>query len=277
MAAFKRRDMLKISRITCGLLLAAMLAGPAGAAGEEIMGSPKWWLKDAGTAAAAPFKWDTSDLKSIGIFTAAAGVSFLWFDDNLEDYSEKVKHNDFNVLSEKVRYLGDGLVVVPLFGAAYAYGAAGGGTKLQSAALVGLESYVVSGAFATLVKFSVHRPRPKTGGSYQSSGNQNFFSTRNLSFPSGHSTSAFSSARVISWYFGDRGAAPYISYGIASLVAWSRVNDREHWASDVVVGSMLGYFTADKIISLNEARRANTLSLLPFYGDAPGLTASLRF
>lgn len=104
-----------------------------------------------------------------------------------------------------------------------------------------------------------------------------FFSAKNLSFPSGHSASAFSSARVISWYLGDRGAGPVICYGIASLVAWSRVNDREHWASDVAVGSMPGYFTADKIISLNEARKGGGLTLLPFHGGAPGLTASFRF
>lgn len=269
--------MTEISRMTIGSLLSAALVASAVAAGAEVMGAPEWWLKDAAVTAAAPLNWDSSDLKGIGIVSAVAGVSFLWFDDNLEDYAKKVKHNDFNVLSEKVRYLGDGLVIVPLFGATYAYGAACGRPRIKNTALIGLESYVVSGAFATLVKFSIHRPRPKTGASYHSSANQNFFSPTNLSFPSGHSASAFSSARVASWYFGDRGVAPYISYGLASLVAWSRVNDREHWASDVAIGSMLGYFTADKIIALNEARRTSNLAILPFYGGGTGLTASLKF
>ena len=262
------------------LLSFAILIGlsmqPAALQAETYAG-PEWWLKDAGAVISSPLHWGASDLKNIGIFSLAAGISFVWFDDNLEDYAKNVQGNEFNVLSEKVRYLGDGLIIVPLFGAGYAYGAAAGKSELQRASLIGLESYLVSGGIATLVKFSVHRPRPKTGGSYFRTSKERFFSPDNLSFPSGHSTSAFSSARVFSWYFRDYAAAPYISYGLASLVAWSRVNDSEHWASDVVVGSALGFFTAGKIIELNENRSPPNLSLLPAYASGPGVTVLYKF
>ena len=43
-----------------------------------------------------------------------------------------------------------------------------------------------------------------------------------------------------------RGWVPWVAYPIASLVGWSRVQDDEHWASDVVAGAALGLWTARK-------------------------------
>ena len=258
------------------LLLALALSAPGFS--RAAAGGVKWWLKDAGAVATAPLHWEGSDFGKLGLVTAGAGLSLYLLDDHMEDRAEKLRDNEFSHLSEKVRYLGDGLVLVPLMGAAYAYGGLAGKGRLQNAALVGLESYLISGALVAAVKYSVHRPRPKTDPSFHSVSEQGFFSGSDVSFPSGHSAAAFSTARTAAWYFGDSGAAPYISYGLASLVAWSRVNDNEHWVSDVVVGGAAGYFVADKVIKLNEARAGGTTyALLPVYGAMPGVTAFCRF
>ncbi len=57
------------------------------------------------------------------------------------------------------------------------------------------------------------------------------------SFPSGHATSAFMSAGLLS--DGDRRLRP-LYYGLAVLVASSRVYVRIHHASDVVAGVLVG-------------------------------------
>jgi undecaprenyl-diphosphatase len=59
---------------------------------------------------------------------------------------------------------------------------------------------------------------------------------RTSSFPSGHATSAFCAAAVLSE--GDRAALAY--YALAALVAASRVHVRIHHASDVVAGVAVG-------------------------------------
>jgi undecaprenyl-diphosphatase len=55
------------------------------------------------------------------------------------------------------------------------------------------------------------------------------------SFPSGHATSAFVAAAVLS----EDGSAP-LWYGLAALVASSRVYVRMHHASDVIGGAAIG-------------------------------------
>ena len=59
---------------------------------------------------------------------------------------------------------------------------------------------------------------------------------RTSSFPSGHSTSAFTAAALLS----DQDRLKPLYYTIALIVAWSRVFVRIHHASDVVAGIIVG-------------------------------------
>ena len=61
------------------------------------------------------------------------------------------------------------------------------------------------------------------------------------SFPSGHTITAFSMATVISKEYRDKKWVGITSYGLASLVGLSRISLDRHWASDVLIGSILGY------------------------------------
>jgi membrane-associated phospholipid phosphatase len=60
-----------------------------------------------------------------------------------------------------------------------------------------------------------------------------------LSFPSGHSADTFTFATVVAHYYGWKWGAS--AYGLAGLVALSRVELGKHWASDVVAGAAIGY------------------------------------
>lgn len=259
------------------LLLAALAPLPVRAE-PASPASPRHWPGDAGKVLASPLHWDGRDLGRFGLVAAGAGLSFFLLDDKLEDHAERTPHSELDDLSEKVRYLGEGPVLVPAFGAAWLYGELAGKGRLKDAALAGAESWLISGFIVGAGKIAVHRYRPKADAEQRRVSEQAFFSTSNLSFPSGHSAAAFSTARVAAWYFVDSPAAPYVCYGLASLVAWSRINDNEHWASDVVVGSAVGYFTAGKVVKLAGARRSSGgTALLPVYGGGPGLTAVHRF
>ncbi len=99
-----------------------------------------------------------------------------------------------------------------------------------------LNSLVTVEAF----KYSLGRERP-----YQGNGSGAFFHG-GTSFPSEHAAAAWSIAGVIAHEY--PGTFPkLLAYGAASTVSFSRVHARQHFPSDVLVGSVLGYLIAQNV------------------------------
>jgi undecaprenyl-diphosphatase len=100
---------------------------------------------------------------------------------------------------------------------------------VRAAAGVGIESALVNGP----IKWIFRRQRPVL----MEARPLPLRRPRTSSFPSGHATSAFCAAALLS--DGDERWAP-LYYGLAVVVAWSRVHVRIHHASDVVAGMAIG-------------------------------------
>jgi membrane-associated phospholipid phosphatase len=113
---------------------------------------------------------------------------------------------------------------------------------------------------------------------FESDGETRFhpFSSRD-SFPSGHATEAFALASVIS--IRSKGwVVSTLAYGTAALVAFDRVNDRVHFASDVAAGAILG--TAVGRFIVNRHKRAQGEKPAPEVEIVPipgGLAARVVF
>ncbi|MHC4972550.1 MAG: phosphatase PAP2 family protein [Planctomycetota bacterium] len=86
-------------------------------------------------------------------------------------------------------------------------------------------------------------------------------------FPSGHSALAFATAAVVVACLG-RGR--YWFYLLAGGVAASRVLMGEHFLSDVIAGSFVGYASASVLLARPRLRRFARLDSVP--GDAAGPT-----
>jgi membrane-associated phospholipid phosphatase len=94
------------------------------------------------------------------------------------------------------------------------------------------------------LKYSLRRERP-----FQGDGTGPFFQG-GTSFPSEHAAVAWSIAGVVSHEY----PSPFIkimAYGLASLVDYSRIRGRQHFPSDVFVGSMMGNLIGQNIYSRN--------------------------
>ncbi len=64
-------------------------------------------------------------------------------------------------------------------------------------------------------------------------------------FPSGHAISAFAVATVIARRYGKRHRwVPYVAYGAAGLIGFSRITNQAHFPSEVFLGAALGYAVA---------------------------------
>lgn len=61
------------------------------------------------------------------------------------------------------------------------------------------------------------------------------------SFASGHTASAFAVATVVARRYPHRRWVPYVAYGAAGLLAFSRISNGAHFLSDTFFGSALGY------------------------------------
>ncbi len=99
------------------------------------------------------------------------------------------------------------------------------------------EAAIDSLAAVEAIKYASGRERP-----YLDNANGKFFKSGS-SFPSEHSAAAWAIAGVVSHEY----PSPFmrfLSYGLAGLVSASRVNAKQHFPSDVLVGAAIGYLTS---------------------------------
>ncbi len=108
------------------------------------------------------------------------------------------------------------------------------GRSVRLALLIGAESLIVNQGIKRLFA----RARPTTAGDPRLPVRQPLTS----SFPSGHASSAFFAATILSGTFP---ALRPAWYSLATVVAASRPYVRIHHASDAVAGALVGWFLAD--------------------------------
>lgn len=116
---------------------------------------------------------------------------------------------------------------VPLqLGGALATYAVGRISHSPRAASVGVDLFqaqVLAQAVTQGIKLAARRTRPDG---------------TTLSFPSGHTSSAFASATVLQRHFGWKAGLP--AYALATYVATSRIEQKRHFLSDVTFGAVIG-------------------------------------
>jgi len=84
-----------------------------------------------------------------------------------------------------------------------------------------------------------------------------------LSFPSGHTASAFASATVLEQHYGWKVGLP--AFGLATYVATSRLSEKRHFLSDVIFGAGIG-IVAGRTVTIGHG--ASRFALTPLF--APG-------
>jgi hypothetical protein len=126
-----------------------------------------------------------------------------------------------------------------------------GNKRFESFSYSLAQGYIVNNLLTTGLKAASGRTRP------------NQRNTR--SFPSGHTSNAFTWATIINHYYGKRAAIP--AYGIASFIAWSRLNMDAHYLSDVTFGAVLGYVVGRTVVNRTDGRVAeNRFQFYPTAG-----------
>ncbi len=139
-------------------------------------------------------------------------------------------------ISRNISRLGTVYATGGLTAVLYFSGRATHNDHLRETGLLGAEALIDSGVVVAALKTASQRQRPPTDNS---SGE---FFDGGSAFPSGHATSAWSLATVIAQEYGHhRPLVQVTAYGLATAVSLSRYTGRNHFLSDVLVGSALGY------------------------------------
>ena len=114
-----------------------------------------------------------------------------------------------------------------------------------STAILAGEAYGDAAVVDLAVKAITRRKRPSDvppGGIFSDTffnGGKSPF--KGSSFPSGHAAGAFSVATVIASRYHNHRWIPWVMYGMATAISFSRVTTSSHFPSDVFLGAALGY------------------------------------
>jgi len=251
----------------------ALSSGTGSAIDGVSAGMPVWklFVVDARSIFTAPAHWTGHDWAVFGIGAATiAGLTLA--DKHLRTEALRGDAPLETTLANDFRYFGN-YATFSLLGAFYIGGRIGHDNKAQETALDGLVASVLAGGIiAGVLKEVTGRYRPST--------HKGVYSFRpfsgNASFPSGESTEAFAAGSVIAAQY------PHLwveiaAYGTASLVAFARMREDGHWASDVVAGALLGTTVGRAVVHLNKRLRAR-VSVAPLLAPrAQGVTITTGF
>jgi membrane-associated phospholipid phosphatase len=211
--------------------------------GAEPRSGP--FFKTVGHDVTGFFAPDTA--KILGTF-ALAGVAVMhWDNASVEDTSERLSKSAY-----KIGNIGGSLYVQAGAGiATYAIGRATGKPQLASLGGDLVRAQILSQLFVQGAKFAVGRQRPDGSNS--------------MSFPSGHSASAFATATVVQEHFGWKAGIP--AYTFAGFVGASRLAAGKHYLSDVVIGAGIG-IAAGRTVTLRFGGENFALGAAPTQGGA---------
>lgn len=206
----------------------------------------------------------------------AAGALVYSYDGRIRHAAGKNRTSSLDGLSKQTEKIGNGGYELALLGAFAGAGRVFRNDKLTDTALLAAESFLAANAIGTALKYSAGRSRP-----YGENGKRSFrpfsFRTVRTSFPSGHTTSAFSVASVLASRY-DSVWAGLAVYGAASAAAIQCVYSDKHWASDVFAGAVLGTVTGRMVVRGAAGHPVKSVYLVPVSGqDLSGALAALRF
>lgn len=198
----------------------------------------KSYFLDTKNYLTAPLKWNKKQLL-INTGLGLLGGSLFFADDWIQSKFPLANGNQLVGIKYGFEYFGNGFYSMPLMAGMFIYGLSAKKTLPFLTSLMGVKSFVLSTLVTRVLKYSLNRYRPDEGrGSNFFAGPFNPFS---LSFPSGHTTGAFAVASVLGKNYSHVKWIPITSYTLATGVGLSRLWTKQHWATDVVFGALVGW------------------------------------
>ena len=192
------------------------------------------YVTDGGAILLAPLHWDRGSWTQAAL--AVASIALLSTQDaRLDTAFQRNRSSRTDSFSAAVTPLGS-YAAVGVSAVSLGAGLLFKNSELRDTGRDAVEAELFAAGIVTpILKWTVGRLRPAQG----SDADEYRPLSNDQSFPSGHATEAFAVASVFAAR--SRGwVVPVIAYALASGVGLARMNDRAHFASDVVAGAFIG-------------------------------------
>ena len=225
----------------------------------------------------SPLRVSPHDTVWLVPFAGATGAAFAYDQDALRQVGTTNK--GLMDKSETVSEFGSPYATFGEAGALYLLGTLKHNDHLQETGLLGAEAVADASLVAEGLKLATNRERPNNGtgtGRFWPHGTSDY--SLDSSFPSGHAAASWALARVIaSEYPG--WLTKLGAYSFATAISASRITARQHFPSDVVVGSTFGYLIGGYVVRHHSSayHDESSYTLLPIFDrsqHAYGLTVA---
>lgn len=179
----------------------------------------------------------------LGGSSAAGLITYEFVDEPLREFTLLHRNAVSGKVAAVLQPLGRSGYMLPAGGLVYASGLALRNPKLQRTGVLLVSSMLINDLVTSKLKDEFQRRRPDEANhnSYFEGGEGG---RHHASFPSAHTSTAFTFATAVATVYHDHKWVPPVAYSMATLVGLSRIHDNKHWATDVLAGATVGFITA---------------------------------
>ncbi len=210
-----------------------------------------------------PSLWGPTET-GLAIGTVLGAVGLMSIDEDAQSWASTHHSMPSRSWAFGSKMIGDGYLTLPITGALWAIGEWKTQPRLIDASRNGLEAWCLTQVDVQSMKLGFHRSRPSESSSSQVWGGPGF-SSQHLSFPSGHSASAWGLLPAFAMEYSDSWWIPVTAYGLAASTSLSRIHDGQHWASDVFFSAGVGILS-NRVVRHWNLRRAHGIAVVPLLG-----------
>jgi len=210
---------------------------------------PGLLLDDALGVASAPWRWGTEDWSRLALGSAAVVGTALLLD---RPVRKAIQRHDGPTLarwSNNLEPLGSTYSILAA-GGFYAYGWLAKDAEARATGADALSAMAISCVVLIPVKYAVGRARPDENlgpNSFKPLGSR-------ASFPSRHTTVAFTAAAVLTEHYAETWVQ-VAAYGLATAAGLARMGQDVHWTSDAVAGALIGTAVGKLVTRMNQRMR----------------------
>ena len=215
-------------------------------------------VDDAKFVVTSPSRWEKSDWQNLGWAGAAVLGTAIVADAPVRDFMRQQSRN--NSFMNSVENFGTTYAFATM-GAFYAFGLAADDEHSVQVAEDAVIASAISATINQTLKVTINRSRPRDNvgtGDFQGFTGLN----NNSSFPSGHTTEAFTLAAVIASSY-EEDWVSYAAYSVAGLVGVARMYNDAHFASDVTASAIIGTYVGRSVVKHNKHSHKNRFFVLP--------------